>query len=88
MAAGPEQLPDVAQGPGEGGQVRADALQAEAGHQAVGPCGREDARTQRLGTVHVDGEDVGDRLTELGRLLCPCRGTESDNSCKGVLYVT
>lgn len=33
----PQEPPDVAQGPGESGQVRADALQAEAGHETVGP---------------------------------------------------
>lgn len=37
VAPGSEQAPDVTQGSGEGGQVRTDALQAKAGHQAVSP---------------------------------------------------
>lgn len=38
VATRPQELPNVAQGPGEGSQIGADALQTEAGHEAVGPC--------------------------------------------------
>lgn len=38
VATRPQEPPNVAQGPGEGSQVRADALQAEAGHETVSPC--------------------------------------------------
>ena len=55
MAPGPQKSPDVSQASGEGSQVGADALQAEAGHQAVG--------ADRGEAVHVDGEDVGDHQT-------------------------
>lgn len=37
VTTGAQEPPDVAQGLGEGGQVWADALQTEAGHEAVGP---------------------------------------------------
>lgn len=38
VATGPQELPNVTQGPRECSQVRADALKTEAGYQAVGPC--------------------------------------------------
>ena len=62
VATGAQEPPNVAQGPGEGGQVWADALQTEAGHKAVGPSWRKGVMGQRLRAVHVDGEDVRDDL--------------------------
>lgn len=59
----------VAQGAPQGRHVWAHALQAEAGHQAVGALWRERAGRQGTRAVYVDREHVAHHRTQTGRLF-------------------